>query len=388
MKFFVSYAREDRHDCTHVVNALESRACGVSYDTDMPPGPWAQWIEQEIKDCDCFIALLSPDSATSSNCRKEWKLAVSFHEQVGRPLIVPLLVRDVAIPPLLRNWQVNRLAVGELPDLVRKVRTLLIPRIREFWGKDAFRQTVRLVVATRECREIEWKTFAETPQGARPETPYHWLATQDIRAAVYLANAVARFSGHGVEVLHDYQDHSQTDDHCTIALGLGFNQLTHDRSNAVAGLYRIGWGPSNAAKLECTDHFAIGAGDLLEPKDGLDVALLARLVLPKGNGDRAVHFVCAGRTAHGTATAGYFLAERWEEVADLYRDPKLNLDLSSDSLAIALWHPASTQIATVPVTLGHSITAKKEDDKQGALQGPLGQVVLATGRARGISPAK
>lgn len=49
-----------------------------------------------------------------------------------------------------------------------------------------------------------------------------------------------------------------------------------------------------------------------------------------------VWFVCAGRSAPGTAAAGFFLAYRWREIFKLYKIA--GKDLRADSLVVVLRH--------------------------------------------------
>jgi hypothetical protein len=373
MKFFISYSRHDKAECKHIVDAIQDRGCDVSFDGDIEPGAaWSPWIEQEIETCDCFVALLSAHSAESKQCGREWEFAVHRRQETGRPHILPLRVgKDAKVPQLFANTHVADQMDDRLPELIRQVRRQLIAQARDFWGQAAFRQPVQLVVATRELRGGHWKTHAKVPKRAKPEGPRHWLAAQDVRAAVHLTNAVSQISGHGIVVLHDHEAQSRADTGCTIALGLGFNQLTYDRMKAFEALYRIKFGRSKQSKLRTTDHFSLGKKGRIKPQGGWDVALLARVVLPQPDGRRGVHFICAGRTAHGTAAAGYFLAERWPELANLYRNK--HLSLNADSIAVALWHR---------VAQGN----EPEIDTQVGLTSPEDQILFSTQRAFGIPP--
>lgn len=46
-----------------------------------------------------------------------------------------------------------------------------------------------------------------------------------------------------------------------------------------------------------------------------------------GNLDN-VHFICAGHTAAGTAAAGNYLAEKWQDMISLYQEADLNRRLA------------------------------------------------------------
>jgi hypothetical protein len=51
-----------------------------------------------------------------------------------------------------------------------------------------------------------------------------------------------------------------------------------------------------------------------------------------------VCFVCAGRTAPGTAAAGFYLAKHWQKLLKLYRAH--DKDLNVDSMVVVVRHTA------------------------------------------------
>lgn len=75
---------------------------------------------------------------------------------------------------------------------------------------------------------------------------------------------------------------------------------------------------------------------IMAPKLGHDFAVVARLLCAGSN----VHFICAGRTAPGTAAAGRYLQERWTDIAEMFSPSE---DMSRKSLAVLIKHPPQTQ---------------------------------------------
>lgn len=103
---FISYSRKDAEAAKRLTASLESCKIDAWIDwIDIPPcADWWDQIQKGIEEADCFIFLLSPDSARSEVCGREITHAV----QNGKRLI-PVTVRDVNpidAPPVLAklNW--------------------------------------------------------------------------------------------------------------------------------------------------------------------------------------------------------------------------------------------------------------------------------------------
>jgi hypothetical protein len=85
-----------------------------------------------------------------------------------------------------------------------------------------------------------------------------------------------------------------------------------------------------------TDAIKFGHELFFEPHSPTeDVALVVRIVLGNGN----VHFICAGRTASGTAAAGRYLSDHWDNIRDAYANHS-GCDVSTHSLAVLIKHPS------------------------------------------------
>jgi len=171
-----------------------------------------------------------------------------------------------------------------------------------------------------------------------PEGVVNWLAFQDIRAAVYVSNTFGEMTGRKTVALHDKNVFGDQNDYCIVSFGLGFTAFTHYVERLFnSSLFKIEWEPSPKHSDIFTDTFTIN-GKTPPIPDGDDIAFVAR-ILPPGRteqDDPRVWFICAGRSASGTAAAGYFLANRWSEINALYK--KFKKDLNKDSVVIALRH--------------------------------------------------
>lgn len=177
-----------------------------------------------------------------------------------------------------------------------------------------------------------------------PENVWSWLAEEDIRACSYLATLFAteriRFII-GTDSSPSKKGGAELKS--IIALGLGFNEWTNELAKDTQfRLFKVGEGEFKGkfGRTFKTDELIFDGKrierselDKSEPVPH-DYALIARIVLNPGNG--YVHFVCAGRTANGTAAAGHFLATNWKELAGAYKG---NYDLmDTHSLAVVIRH--------------------------------------------------
>ncbi len=241
------------------------------------------------------------------------------------------------------------LSIVELiPEAVRRAsERSTSARFKRFFGEAASREDVRLVFAYRRLDPTvpgdKWITHHQVPGSAGkpvPEGVNAWLSAQDVRAAVYVSSALFKFTDRDVKFIHDKDIELDDFDFCAISLGLGFNGFTR----RLAGwcddcLFEVKWGQSVKGSPAETDFFAIGKGRVPLPPGGKDDCIVARIV-PRTEPGRAqrVCFVCAGRTAAGTAAAGFYLAKKWPKLLKIYeREGK---DLDTDSLVAVIRHTA------------------------------------------------
>lgn len=219
-------------------------------------------------------------------------------------------------------------------------------RFKRFFGEAALNRVVRLVFAYRRLnldslQGEPWITDYKVPKGMSAEGVNAWLAFQDIRAATYLSNLFHEMTGKGVSLIHDKDiaggNVGDNFNYCAISIGLGFNGFTHWLSEQCGKkLFEIEFGKSPKDASFETDLIKIN-GDFPAISENEDFCIVARIVLRPFHGDmNRICFVCAGRTAHGTAIAGFFLAKHWEHLMKLYKKHKKTLDL--DSLVVVVRH--------------------------------------------------
>lgn len=141
---FISYSRQDTTAVDQIVSRLKSDGFEVWIDrTNIKGGDlWTVAIVEAIDTADSFVLMLSPNSTTSDNVRKEVQLA-----QDAKRKLFPLLIAAVTLPPQFRY----QLAGIQLIDYARDPEakyTELVEVLR------AHQQTL-FKVETQAARQVE-----------------------------------------------------------------------------------------------------------------------------------------------------------------------------------------------------------------------------------------
>ena len=94
---FVSYSRESETAVRALAQDVEALEHTVWFDNDLSGGKaWWEQILAEIRNCQVFMMVLSPDSLRSVACSSEYNYA----SELGKP-ILPILIADGVSPNLL-----------------------------------------------------------------------------------------------------------------------------------------------------------------------------------------------------------------------------------------------------------------------------------------------
>jgi hypothetical protein len=300
--------------------------------------------------------------------------AIAFYVILGLGTAMLIAVASSApqgfLPSLFQGLGTSFIAVALvdlIPEMVRRRQEARARRtVIHFFGKEGIKNGFHLVSAERTLKPTELKHLyapgapdTYVSKGARhqiknnqdqtmnalPEGVRSWIAEQDIRAASYIGSLFGR-ENIGFSIGIDTDENKRLSHTSLITIGLGFNACTNHLSDlpfddGPAHLFRIHWGTSERdSTLGTTDQLIIGnktvelsAGDLA---GDFDYALVARIVAWPESGH--VQFVCAGRSANGTAVAGYFLANCWRELADEYKNES---EMDTHSLAVIIQHKTS-----------------------------------------------
>lgn len=233
-----------------------------------------------------------------------------------------------------------------------------LTNFEKFFGKDASDGKVNLVFGRRGHEGDGPKSHysflpAEGDHRLAPEGTNYWLAQQDVRIASYLTELFTNLSQKcQLQTLLD-SDVTKADIRslhgaCYIAAGLGFNRLTEVLRCISGGQlfqvrhWKFKFRNEHNAEL-CTDDLTVGSHQTqILAGEKLDYAILARIVLKtktptSGKFKCSVHFIIAGRSAQGTSAAGWYLANKWE---DMYNELlTCTHDVNSQNLLMVLHHP-------------------------------------------------
>ena len=118
---FLSYARADQEIVEAVAGGLRAAGMKVWFDQDDVKlgSNWIQEIERALDSADFFCFFLSPASMGSQWAQRE--LDVALYRQVSenqQTVLLPVLLADTEIPPLLRNIQYLDLRDGDVARAV------------------------------------------------------------------------------------------------------------------------------------------------------------------------------------------------------------------------------------------------------------------------------
>ena len=87
---FISYAHKDSDTVLRIMNSLQSAGYRIWYDDGIIPGSeWPENIAMHLNDAAMVIAMISPNSMASHNCRREINFALSKQKPVLSVVVVP-----------------------------------------------------------------------------------------------------------------------------------------------------------------------------------------------------------------------------------------------------------------------------------------------------------
>lgn len=105
-KVFLSYAAGDKEAATRIAYALIDRGLNIWFDLGTPAGAtFDSSIFEAISASDYLVVLLSPNSVKSKWVEYELKAAMDKQLAARDITILPVLIADTEIPPLLQKYQ-------------------------------------------------------------------------------------------------------------------------------------------------------------------------------------------------------------------------------------------------------------------------------------------
>jgi hypothetical protein len=190
----------------------------------------------------------------------------------------------------------------------------------------------RLLIDPRRVKQRD--EVLSIPWSPLPKEVKGWLAYEDMIVASRMGRLFGEMCGRQVQIDLD-KDDDHWADNPTIAIGLGFTWHTRKLLEASGLINVIGIDWSEQEPI--TDSFLFDGKPYCDRQDSYDYALVARVLTGGSN----VHFICAGRTAPGTAAAGRYLQERWSYIYKLYAIPR---EMNKKSVAVLIKHPHLIEI--------------------------------------------
>jgi hypothetical protein len=123
---FISYAHEDRLVASQIANALRAASLQVWFDEwELASGDSiAKRIDDQIHAGDLLVVLLSPSSVKSKWVNDEWTAARPSDLQSRAVTVIPVLIADCTIPPMLKNLRFLDLRddfEGGVQDLIQQI---------------------------------------------------------------------------------------------------------------------------------------------------------------------------------------------------------------------------------------------------------------------------
>lgn len=134
MRLFISYARIDKPYCEQIVGTLDVHE--VWFDQRVHVGThWWSEILSQLKKCQGFVYLLSPESVKSEYCRKEFEIAYNL----GKHIFPVLIHNRTPIPTPLKGIQYVDLSKGLTPEAVKQLLNSIL--LAERRGQKVRRRT-------------------------------------------------------------------------------------------------------------------------------------------------------------------------------------------------------------------------------------------------------
>jgi TIR domain len=153
LRIFISYNHADKAFARRMVLDLRAEGIDIWFDElEMKPGDSLLYrISDAIESIDFLIVALSPESVNSTWVKQELEMAMTLQLSEGRVRVIPVMVRDCAIPLFLRGklWLDFRQPEKYWRNIVRLVDSITPDRkLNYLTAKEAARQ-VKITVRPR-----------------------------------------------------------------------------------------------------------------------------------------------------------------------------------------------------------------------------------------------
>ena len=137
-KIYLSYNQNDRDFVIHVAGRLKEQGHEITIDIDaVTPGQnWRQALSEGLKSSDVFVVFLSERSLHSQFVLSEIGAARAYSEESDRMLLVPVIIDEINIPPVIQDLFVITAFDRDPVAVTQKVEAA----IASFFGRLAARE--------------------------------------------------------------------------------------------------------------------------------------------------------------------------------------------------------------------------------------------------------
>jgi len=107
-KIYLSYSHNDAEFARVLTEALRASKHEIISDAEIlvPGQDWRSTLSEGLKAADVFAILLSASSVASQFTSMELGSARAYASQIGKPLVIPILIDDIAIPVPIQDIHV------------------------------------------------------------------------------------------------------------------------------------------------------------------------------------------------------------------------------------------------------------------------------------------
>jgi hypothetical protein len=134
-KLYISYSKPDAQIAKRIAEGLRHFGHDITLDVDtLSPGQeWRKVLTDALQSSEVFVSLLTSNSIQSSFVLTELGAARAFSQTSKKTLVIPIVFRDVQVPPVIQDIQYISAAGDDTDEIVLQIESA----ITAFIGKRA-----------------------------------------------------------------------------------------------------------------------------------------------------------------------------------------------------------------------------------------------------------
>jgi hypothetical protein len=144
-KIFVSYSNKDRDYVLAITAELKDLGHEIIVDVDaLSPGQnWQRTLSDGLKSADVFVVFLSDNSLHSQFVLSEIGSARAYANQSDQMLVVPVLIEDIKVPPVIQDLLVIEAPGRSVHEIVQSIEGA----IASFFGRRAAKEEEQVAIS-------------------------------------------------------------------------------------------------------------------------------------------------------------------------------------------------------------------------------------------------